>query len=286
MDFFEIYFQKFKEDEKLKLTQNYSIFFLSTFIISIFVFNLSYYKHQYIPVIIIIFLGIIRYLIIMSKIFNIKISVFFFELFLNIIYNICKSFSYVFLKIIMEKTYFSPFKLCYLIGFINGFILLMVFFILLGISRDKEEIPTFSIEYKHKYYFDNILSVLKGYNLGELFLFIFNYSYYPIAFILVNITIQNFTLCHIFLPYQIRELVNNITSYTDNIFPMIIILILEIFMTLIFLEIIELKFWGINKNIKRNIEIRAIEDASNSFNANSLIEIDNYITKIDDAEKE
>ena len=287
-DFFEMNFRKFKDNEQFYLTKFYSIFFLTTFIISIFIFNISYYKHQYIPIIIIILLGIIRYIIIIiSKKDNFTIKQFFGELFINIIYNICKSFSFGFIKIIMDKIYFSPFKICYLIGFINGFIVLMIYFMLLNVSRDKES-SSFSIEYNKKYYYDNILSVFNDYSLGELLLFIYSYSYYPIAFLLFNITIQNYTIGHIFLPYQINAFISNAEEkFNNNAYPKLIILSIYIFMTLVFLEIIELKFWGLNKNTKRNIEIRAIEDSVNSMKKeNTLIEIDNYVTKLKDDEKE
>ena len=146
-----------------------------------------------------------------------------------------------------------------------------------------KEDSIFSIKYNNRYYYDNILSVFNDYSLGELFLFIYIYSYYPIAFLLFNIIIENFTMCHIFLPYQIGIFINNATAFSDNFYSMLIILILEIFMTLVFLEIIELKFCGLNQNIKRNIEMRAIEDSVNSMKKeNESLEIDNYITVLKD----
>ena len=90
-------------------------------------------------------------------------------------------------------------------------------------------------------------------------------------------------MCHIFLPNQIGVFINNATAFSDNFYSMLIILILEIFMTLVYLEIIELKFCGLNQNIKRNIEMRAIEDSVNSMKKeNESLEIDNYITVLKD----
>ena len=46
-------------------------------------------------------------------------------------------------------------------------------------------------------------------------------------------------------------------------------------MILIFLEIIELNFWGLNKNLKKNIESRALKESSLDINDYYNDEIDN-----------
>ena len=69
-------------------------------------------------------------------------------------------------------------------------------------------------------------------------------------------------------------------SFLDLFYPnrfLIIVLItstIEIFFILVFLEIIELKFCGLNKYIKKNIEKRALDDVQESKEEkNNIIEI-------------
>ena len=68
----------------------------------------------------------------------------------------------------------------------------------------------------------------------------------------------------------------------------LIMLIFEIFITLVFLEIIELKFCGLNTNIAKNIKKRALEDFNDSLlTKKKIYEIDNdYFINYDDIEEE
>ena len=100
------------------------------------------------------------------------------------------------------------------------------------------------------------------YNLIEIF-FIF----------LVNLTVQYYTLSHIYYFFIIsifihqlqlsREYLKKSGKFKNLIIIIIIFFILEIFLNLIILEFIELNFCGLNKNLKKNISKRAIEEDIN-----------------------
>ena len=120
---------------------------------------------------------------------------------------------------------------------------------------------------------ENLYSFFKNFNSLEIFQIFINYftiGYQQIFFIAI---IEKFTICHLFLPFELL-------SFLDLFYPnrfLIIVLItstIEIFFILVFLEIIELKFCGLNKYIKKNIEKRALDDVQESKEEkNNIIEI-------------
>ena len=67
-----------------------------------------------------------------------------------------------------------------------------------------------------------------------------------------------------YIPILIEYIIENIVEnfgFFENIF-LISSFVFELIMILIFLEIIEINFCGLNKNLKRNIESRGIIDSS------------------------
>ena len=81
-----------------------------------------------------------------------------------------------------------------------------------------------------------------------------------------NVTIFRFTICHLFLVYQIEEfslnILDQISQKVEGLYFSIIIIsqILQLFLTLVFLEIIEIKIYNLNKDTNTNIQQRALDD--------------------------
>ena len=125
------------------------------------------------------------------------------------------------------------------------------------------------------YSFFNNHSTLELIQIVVYYLLIGNTHIFIIAII------QKFTICHIFLPYQFYELIGFLQEFDlyENKFIISILMIsfiFEIFLTFVFLEIIELKFCGLNKYIKKRIVKRAVDDARDSNASNdSLLEDEN-----------
>ena len=271
--FGSIYFDSylFERDQSDIIIENYGLDYFFIFIISIIYFKNSYYKHQYISFIIIIVLAIIRFFIRLDhyQFFSFNTKDIIIESFLIILNSFFNSFYFVFFKVLIEKYYFSSFKLLYLFGFINVviFLILIITFTFIPCERN----ILCSIEYNNKYYFENIYSFLKNHTTLEIFrnFVIYLTKGYPQIFIIA--IIQKFTLCHVFLPVEIITfffLEFKIYSNTFFLSCIFISFIFETFFTLVFLEIIELKFCGLNNYIKKNIEKRALDDANNASNLN------------------
>lgn len=273
-----------KDNEKqLKLKGNFFYAFILLFFISIFLFKKNYYIHQYFSVILIISLGIIRYFakFIHSDNSKIKTDNIIFEILFHISIYTCLSLYISFSQKFMEKYFVSPWKTSFIVGLFNLSLNLTLYFIFSFIPCEKNIFC--SIEYKNEYYIDNIFSFFSTYSASEAILYFLIHLITSLRYILFNVILENFTVFHILLSYQIVSLIWNIVdlieSNKNNILVNIIVVItyiIELFITFVFLEFIELNFCDLNKNIKKKIEERASEDtkAMTSYNDKLTFEVD------------
>jgi len=255
----------------------YFMEYLFLFLISKYIFNLNYYKHQYYSIIFIILFGLLKYLVKLYCEVNLKDK--YKEIILILLLQIMQAFidSYTIgnVKILMGSKYLSPYLICSIFGLINGLITIISYFI---VSYFPCNHNLCDLVYNNKIYFDNIYSVFDNLTSIEIFLLIYTIFQAGIYQILVYITINDFTVCHIFLFYQIIEFADSfveIFSRDINIFVVSILIIcgiFEIFIVLILLEIIELGFCGLNYNTKRNIKKRALIEINLSNNIRTSTE--------------
>jgi hypothetical protein len=242
---------------------------------------MTYYKHQYFSIIIIILLEILRYLI---KILNdnwenLSIS----ALILQNIRGLCDSIFFGYNKALIEYKFFSPYKCCYIFGFINTAIIIILYLIVSHISF-KEANSFCSLKYNDSYYFDNFYSIFKNINITQIFTFLLYIICNGIYQVLINITISEFTACHLFIPLQLIQFTFNIYESISNWKLLLFIIIctsFEMIFIFIFLEIIILNCFGLNKNIKKYIINRAnedysIEEITDRSNSEEVIN-DNYV---------
>ena len=144
---------------------------------------MKFYKHQICSILLIIFIGICRYLL---KIFyyygSFKIKNLLLYIFLEIIAGIFDSIVIIYIKALMEYKFFSPYKICYTIGLINTIIIIILMSIFSSIKM-KTKNWFFSLEYEGYYYLDNIYSIIKVYRYKIFFIFCFiTYRYIIIIF--------------------------------------------------------------------------------------------------------
>ena len=289
-----------EDSERLLKNNNLFIFIFITFIISISLFKYNYYKHQYISIVIIILLSITKYLI---KINSWKspnqddasIRDILIVCSTHIIELTCLSLYMIYLKILIENFYFSIYKVTYIIGIINGIIAFITYLLISHITIEKNDFFG-TVEYKGKYYIDNIYYFGENFNFFQIISYCFYHILSSFKYVSINIIIEKYPLIYIFLPFQLLIIITNITElfkYSDRnnlaTYLLIFIFILEFFFICVYLEIIELNFCGLSENIKRNIEKRALKDSNQQpFNLkNNIFEINNqYIVNCNDAEEE
>ena len=227
------------------------------------IFKVKLYKHHYLSIVLIISIGLIIDLItgnlqeeIINKPFNL-LAKFLKEIFSSL-YNVIAKYT-------MEKHFVSVYEFSFYVGIFFG-----TFYTLFAVF----DYYYFKI-YDYESYFNN-------FNTKELII-IFGVI---VTQLVINVTTlftaKNNTPCHLFIIFIIGQM----AYYLDfeGYAPLIIVcLIIILFLSLIFNEIIEINVCGLSHNTKRNIVNRAIrefkpskDDVSEEYNDDdSLIELKN-----------
>jgi len=172
----------------------------------------------------------------------------------------------------MEIKFFSPFKVCYLIGFFNLMISVIILIILSIVKCDNNLLPCKEDE--------NIFDISSIYKNNYLIIYLFFISLFSgINKYLINTILKKYTIFYtcIFYLYNsfefsslihfnvsIKDENTTISKITKIIYY--IIFILGTFLNLIFLEVIELNFCNLSDNIKKNIQARADDEFNNLIN--------------------
>jgi len=252
--------------------QYYFVILLLLIIFSYLIYRIRLYKHQFFFISFIILFSIIRYtnnFIFFKKVDNISIFYIFFEL----ISTFFESIIIVYIKGLMEYKFFSPFKICYAFGLIKSIIIIIISIIVFFVDNDNNDGCYFQVN--NTCYLDNMFKEFSKFgflNFLSIFLYsiicgILKFQFYYI--------INKYTIFHILLLIQNREFIYYIFNiyyiYNKiNVTPISVIIksisyILEFFMILVFLEIIELNFCGLNENVKRKIKDRADDEVKLSL---------------------
>ena len=261
---------------------------------------MRYYKHQYISILLIIALEITRYIVKLnnnnnnndngnkSKSGN-KMNTWV-EFALQIVRAAVDAIFIGYSKLLMEIKFFSPYKATYIFGVISLISILIAYIILSFIKVNETKKNVCFIFYKNNCYIENLFSVFCDFTFKQ-FLGLFFYSVFSgIYQFLYIFIVKDYTMCHFFLYFQFYSVYTYIRYISKGrmnkgfLTIIIITTILEIFITFVFLELIELHFCGLNRNIKYNIEKRAItEELENDENVSrnsSLVYVDeDYVTK-------
>ena len=224
--------------------------------LSFLILKLKLYKHQYFSCFFMIIFGII-----MNAINYEYTGKIFYPLLLIFAIEISYTLGIVLSKYLMDSLFMTPYQITY----IEGIFELILNIIFLLISTNNEIIDNSSsliklatnCEYEGKKYVDNFyayLNVLKG---GEIVAFIILMIYRVIFNLFGLIIAKDLTPSHVIF----LEMIGGISlafegNYNWKKIITLFIIFIEIFFLLIFTEIIELNFWKLNYNTKRNIKIR------------------------------
>ena len=260
----KININKGDDNKEINYNDNFSIIeYLIIFIVSKFDKEV-YYKHQNCSFLILILVEAIKNIYFLTKTSyhdttNIIIII------LKIIYSISYALYYIYIKDFMKYKFISPAKCNFIIGIIDVPLIIIIYFIIsftsLGIIGSK-------------YYFGNILELFRNFgniNAKDLIFLISLPFVFGIFEFIINKVIYDYTIYHIYIPILIEYLTESFIrnlGFFVNIF-LISSFILELVMILVFLEIIEINFCELNKNLKRNIESRGIIDSSLSIGINA-----------------
>ena len=250
-------FTKFSYLNFIILIKGWTFVFLFLIIINTYYLKINIYIHQKFAIFIIIILGFASVLI--GIIFKKTIDGEDYVLtFIRILVSFAEAFIIILIKDIMENKFYSPIKVCYLIGLINFIISFIILFILSFIKYDSKIIfdISFNIEYKGVLFF-------------ILFVIVFSLIN-GISRLLINIILNKYSILHLSIFFKIDASLDLSLIIIDkdyfkqseqyNYIIELFLQLIEYLMYLVFLEIIELNFCGLNKYLKNNIQNRAIDE--------------------------
>ena len=225
-------------------------------IFSHFILKVKLYKHHFISLILIIIFGII--IIIINNLYTEKSEDFFFKIINTFVIEIIFSLEIVVAKYAMEYKLSSPYEICIFEGVfilvIN--LILLIIFTFIPMSEIKYIKKT---EYEGKMYIDNFFQYFSKISYIEVISFIvIMLSRFGFNIFCLLIT-KYFTPSHSIMILIIGEIY--FASYDTEplwrVFIEYIMYALLIFVMLVFLEIIEINCWGLQKNTEKNISLRA-----------------------------
>ena len=239
-----------------------------TTILSHLMLKFKLYKHHYLCIIMIILIGVIIDLIyenIQNDFSNNILSVLF-----KFLREVCICLFDVISKYVMDTKYCSVYELSFFTG-VFDFILIGIFAIFDYYFFELDDLGQ---------YFNN----LNGIETIKLLAFMISQLGIDLC---CFITEKNYTPCHIFIIYVFGQLVYYINFSLKSLIIFICFFLILIF-ALIFNEIIELNFYGLSDNIKRNIINRGENEDHNIelIEQKYLIDIDNDNYIIDSSKLE
>lgn len=241
-------------DPTSKLIFNENYYFIALFFLYIstrILYKFHFYSHHKLSIGLIIIIGAIRYTlkIVVFHSPNFAFPLDYILLFCLAVIAFFEALLYVYIKLVVEFRYYSPFLISFMVGLVCTCIAILV----LLFSR---------IKCDNK--FCKLINQSRNFDFSSkviffLFLLSFFYGFY---FFCLVIIIRNYSPCHLFLLFQSKEFIINIFYSIDNWntwkFIMILItFILEINASFVFMEMIELRFCGLDKNLKNSIVERA-----------------------------
>ena len=227
-------------------------------------FKSKLFRHHYLSICLILIIGVIIDVVVKSYKEDTSKKEIILKFILSIIRVILLAFNFVLIKYTMEKKYVSP----YILGTFDGLINLVLFIIFAVLDHKYFHLYPDGIKYLD--YFQNLdtkeILVLLGVISTQLGL----YS----TIMLVD---KNDSPCHIFIIFTFGQFgyyfYQNIKD-VGKLIGIIICLIFMLFFSLVFNEIIELRFLGLDYNTKRNIAERAELEVIGAMVTNSDADAD------------
>ena len=280
----------------LDFAQKFLSFFLKKLIINnIWMFNIIFislfdylimkaklYRHQYISCIIIVLIGIAATVVgLLGD--NERITV---KLFLCIGIEIMYSLAIVLAKFLMDHRACSPFD----VTFYEGIFALIVNSILLAIFTNipitdedgKLDKILKLTEYNGKIYIDHFIASFKDMQVGEVFFFILSALGRLISNLFGHIVVKHYTSSHIILVLILGEI--GLAFKEKHEWKEIVqfsLFVFALFILLIFTEIIEINACDLEKNTRKNIQLREELEGDNDIREGILPNESNQANKVE-----
>ena len=243
--------------------------------ISIFLLKYRYYKHHIISIIVFVIFGIISDIALDNYgTFN---GNFFLIEFIKIIEVGIEALNFCYIKYMLEKLYIPYWNVSLVQGIFN-FCFFSIIFIIILINKEKENSPIELVSSFYSYFIDTDVGLIIGKEIMEFILYIVM----CVLTILVSYYfIPNFMLIIVQLSY----ISQNIMEKSSDKLYCIVFYIIQFIALMIHLEILELNFCGLNKNIKRRLMQKG-ENEFKQLNASNIIDNNSINNNDENTDKE
>ena len=243
------------KDENLLDSLLYSFQFelIFLFILAKFICKLKFYKHQYLSIIILTIIELVKFII---RHINNDIEHFFYDFLFHLVISFLKALITLYIKGLMDYKYLSAYIVTFIFGIMDFSLVLIAYIIASFIPCDEEYCES---KYNETYYYAHIFEIFR---VSQIFIFFIN-LFKAIILAFNYVIIHDFSVCHSFLLLHISQIleINVFIKGVDSIIYIIFVIIfvygLSTFLILLFLEIIEINICGISYDTKKNIENRA-----------------------------
>ena len=246
--------------------ENFWIF--DSFLLMLFSFLIlktKIYAHHLISLIMIIIIGII---LIAINYYDKEVTIM--KVIITLLTEIFYCLENVLCKLAMDVKFSSPYEVCMHVGLFE----LIIFTILLIIFSNCSITSNDQMNHLNNEYIDDFITYIKKINLGELLIFFLCMFMRGIIILFGFITVDYFTPAHIVLILIIGEFsAFFIETYDWKLYLKLFFFITLVFFILIFVEILELNIFGLQKNTKKNIIYRSEnEDTDTDSHASDINE--------------
>lgn len=232
-------------------------------VISIFLLNYKYYIYNIIAII--LFLCSSLGIDFIVGYFKIKIETHYLAIILEYVYILTDCINICYIKYMMEKWYYPYWNLYFILGLFLFSIATIALFIILILGKNSDIL---FVQGFFVYFEKTNIGIILGKILITMVLYFFQSSLYIL-------TLFYFSPDYILIMLQFSKLTNLLFNLPSKHYYFLILFIFQIFCLLIYLEIIELNFFGLNKNTKRNIRTRSLSEILVGKNNNEDNDTDN-----------
>ena len=231
----------------------FDIIFLGAF--SLWILRLQLYKHQYLSCLLMIVFGIL-----LNAIDVEYDNTLIYKLLLSFLIEIFYNLAVVLAKYGMDVLFMTPFEITFYEGTF-AFILNIVF-LLIATNTSMVDPPKLidlaaHEKYEGKEYLDNFYGYWEKFKGTEILAFIVLMFSRALFNLFGHILAKDFTPSHVIFLLMVGEVFLAFKGdFNAKKIGSLVIILIEIFMLLIFTETIELNFWGLERNTRKNIKER------------------------------
>ena len=226
-------------------------------LISICLLKYKYFIHNYIAIGAFIIFGILTDVIL--GVFSTALKIGYASMLIDFVVTITDSVHFCYQKYMLEKLYYPYWN----VVLVPGLVLMVInstTLIIILICGKNTDINFF------KGFYDYFNKIEVGYIVGK---FLINVVLNFLLYTFTILTLYQFNPDFVLISLQLSKFVNVLMNNKNGTYYFIIFVVLQFFCLLIYLEIIELNFCELNKNTRRNVQIRGKDDALGNFESES-----------------